>query len=314
MSEHKEVAGGQASARHFGGIMQKVGVAVAGILACLSVFASGYLMGVGSGGASAKAEPQPAASLPASPLKQQRLKDRPEEPPPSRAKPATRKVTVEAGQSLWGIAATYAPGKNPQNVVTRIIRLNSLADPNSIEVGQKLVVPKYRGRAPLAEPIKTQPAQASDASVAIPTRLVVPAIGLKKGLVNLDVVGGALQVPQRWSDVGWWHTGPRPGERGAAVFVGHVDSPTGPAVFYGLSSLRVGDLVRVERADSTAATFKIFDSVLYSRTDFPSDRVYRDDGPPLLHLITCGGTYDRDTGQYSENLVVSARLVTKAKK
>ncbi len=97
------------------------------------------------------------------------------------------------------------------------------------------------------------------------------------------------------------------------MLVGHVDSPTGPAVFYGISSLREGDLIRVERADATTATFKVFSSVLYPRAEFPSERVYRDGGPPVLNLVTCGGSYDRAAGQYTENLVVTARLVTKAK-
>ncbi len=308
-----------------------VAITVAGVLACSMLFASGYLVGTGSGvnAGSPQAQPQqqlPPAQLPAADAQlpeQPRNEQRREKPvertaqhinkaEPTQRPVPTRTVTVKAGQSLWQIAATYAPGKNPQSVVNAISRLNDLDTESAIAVGQKLTIPKYRGNAPLEQEFKTEPVTKSDGPAAIPTGLVIPAIGLDKGLVNLDVVGGALQVPQRWQDVGWWQTGPRPGEAGASVLVGHVDSPSGPAVFYEVSSLREGDMIEVERADSTTATFEVVESVLYSREDFPSERVYREGGPPLLRLITCAGSYNREIGQYSENLVVSARLVTKA--
>jgi LysM repeat protein len=314
MSHVEEVAGGR-TVRHLG-FTRWLGVAIVGTLAAGSVFASGYLVGSGSDDPTTPTVDR-QASLPVLPAEADADADAADDAddaaPSRRAGPPTRRVTVESGQSLWQIAATYAPGKNPQAVVAKIVRLNSLGSPDSLEIGQKLVVPKYKGTAPAAQVLKTQPARATDQAVAIPTGLVVPTIGLEKPLINLDVVGGALQVPQRWNDVGWWQAGPRPGERGAAVFVGHVDSPTGPAVFYGLSGLREGDLIRVKRADSTTATFRVFESVLYLRSEFPSKQVYREDGPPILNLVTCGGSYDAEAGEYTENLVVSARLVTKAK-
>ena len=41
--------------------------------------------------------------------------------------------------------------------------------------------------------------------------------------------------------------GPAPGETGPAVIAGHVDSRSGPAVFYRLGDLRPGDDITVER-------------------------------------------------------------------
>jgi len=315
MSHPDVVADGQPPVRHHT-LAKWLGTAVVGSLAVLLVFASGYLVGSDAQPAAAESQPsqpsqQPAPALPAA---KSLRRSEPDEKAPE--KPQTRRVTVESGQSLWQIAATYVPGKNPQTVVNEIIRLNSLDNPSAIEIGQKILVPRYQGVQPQPEvlkTLKTEPVKAGEGSAAIPTELIVPTLGLREGLINLDVVGGALQVPQRWNDVGWWQSGPRPGEGGAAVFVGHVDSPTGPAVFYGISSLREGDLIRVDRADATTATFKVFSSVLYPREEFPSKRVYRQGGPPVLNLVTCGGSYDAEAGQYTENLVVSARLVTKAR-
>lgn len=59
--------------------------------------------------------------------------------------------------------------------------------------------------------------------------------------------------------VGWFRTGTRPGAEGAALLVGHVDTATKPAVFYGLSSARPGETVNVTRTDGTVAEFTIDD-------------------------------------------------------
>ncbi|MEJ7743843.1 MAG: class F sortase [Nocardioidaceae bacterium] len=129
---------------------------------------------------------------------------------------------------------------------------------------------------------------------------------LRQDLVELNVIGGSLQVPTDYSDVGWWRDGPAPGASGSAVLVGHVDSPTGPAVFYGLSSLQIRDVIDVRRADGTKETFRVSDVTLYPRESFPSASVYRQHGQPTLSLITCGGEYDTAAAQYTENLVVTA--------
>lgn len=144
----------------------------------------------------------------------------------------------------------------------------------------------------------------------MPVRLRVPGLDVDRPLLGLGVgESGALDTPKRYEDVGWWQDGPRPGAEGGAVMVGHLDSPTGPAVFYGLSSLRAGDEVLVDRKDRSRAAFRVRRVEQFPRDRFPSDRVYRRTGPPGLVLITCGGQYDRAAGRYRDNVVVFADLV-----
>ncbi|HKU29085.1 MAG TPA: LysM peptidoglycan-binding domain-containing protein [Arthrobacter sp.] len=52
----------------------------------------------------------------------------------------TVSVTVQAGQSLWGIAGVVAPNRDPREVVAEIIQLNNLLD-GRITPGQRLFVP-----------------------------------------------------------------------------------------------------------------------------------------------------------------------------
>ncbi|MGW7351575.1 class F sortase [Streptomyces sp. NPDC054784] len=142
-----------------------------------------------------------------------------------------------------------------------------------------------------------------------PTSIRVPSLGIAQGLSRLRVQqGGQLDVPEDPSRIGWWSDGPRPGDPGAAVVVGHVDSATGPAVFHGLSSLRPGNRIAIRRDDGSDVVFTVRALRQYEKDSLPGNRVFATTGPPALRLITCGGTYDREQGEYSDNLVVYATL------
>jgi hypothetical protein len=49
-------------------------------------------------------------------------------------------VTVQSGQSLWGIAGAAAPERDPRDVIVEIIQLNNL-EGGRIVPGQRLFVP-----------------------------------------------------------------------------------------------------------------------------------------------------------------------------
>lgn len=52
----------------------------------------------------------------------------------------TVSVTVQPGQSLWGIAASVAPERDPRDVVADIVQLNNL-DGGRVMPGQQIFVP-----------------------------------------------------------------------------------------------------------------------------------------------------------------------------
>ena len=146
--------------------------------------------------------------------------------------------------------------------------------------------------------------------VAEPTRVRIPAIDVRSSLERLGRAGdGTVEVPRRWERAGWYTGGFRPGQPGPAVILGHVDSRTGPAVFYRLRSLRPGDLVLVDRKDSTTARFRVTRVERYRKTRFPSDLVYFPTLEPSLRLVTCGGTFDTASGHYRDNVIVLATAV-----
>ncbi|MGX2997013.1 class F sortase [Streptomyces sp. JNUCC 64] len=148
---------------------------------------------------------------------------------------------------------------------------------------------------------------------ARPERVDVPLAGVRAPVVarGLDRTGAVEAPPlDQPGTVAWYGTGPAPGSAGAALLVGHADGRSAPAVFHRLRTLVPGDEVRVYRADGTAAGFTVEDVRMVERDRFDAARVYGPDRPGRaeLRLITCGGTFDRASGTYSANVVVSAYL------
>jgi sortase (surface protein transpeptidase) len=143
---------------------------------------------------------------------------------------------------------------------------------------------------------------------ALPVRLRIPAIEVDTGLMQLGLERNkSIEVPDDLSVAGWWEGGPRPGQVGPAVILGHV-SRSAPAVFSRLRTLQQGDEILVDRADGTMARFVVTGQGNYRKTAFPSDLVYYPTFEPELRLVTCGGL--DGAGNYTENVVVFAVLAS----
>jgi sortase (surface protein transpeptidase) len=168
---------------------------------------------------------------------------------------------------------------------------------------------------PEPEP-ETEPAPAADETsrpgpVALPTRVEITRIGVHSTLIDLHLdARGRLEVPQDPAQAGWWTGGPRPGQDGPAVIVGHVDSVLGPGVFHGLPHLEPGDEIVVHRADDTEARFAVERVERWAKDAFPTDAVYREADGDELRLITCGGRWDQRSLRYLDNVIVFAREVS----
>jgi hypothetical protein len=174
--------------------------------------------------------------------------------------------------------------------------------------------PSRGGSATAAEP-RQPPGVAGFHSVrtydqpALPVRLQIPAIAVSTPLVRLGrLPDGSIEVPHDWNTAGWYDRGPRPGQPGPAVILGHVDSKTGPAVFFRLRALRPRDVVRVGLADGRILVFRVQRVERYPKDKFPTEAVYLPTLNRELRLITCGGDFDYAAGSYRDNIVVYATL------
>ncbi|WP_347059666.1 class F sortase [Blastococcus sp. HT6-30] len=164
--------------------------------------------------------------------------------------------------------------------------------------------------APPAE-LVSPASSAPQLPASTPTRVQIPALAVTSRIMELGLErDGSMEVPPGAYPVGWYDGSPTPGQLGPAVLAGHVDWEGDPGAFYGLRELRPGDTVVVDRADGTVATFSVDRVEEYAKANFPTEKVYGDIDHAGLRLITCGGAFDEDTGDYQSNIIVYASLTT----
>ncbi|MGR6924152.1 class F sortase [[Actinomadura] parvosata] len=146
-----------------------------------------------------------------------------------------------------------------------------------------------------------------------PIRLVVKRLGINAPIKSVGLrKDGTIEVPpsNNANLVGWYRNMSTPGEVGPAVLLGHKDTRTTAAVFARLPELKNGDTIEVKRQDKTTAVFTVGGVEQADKKTFPTQRVYGEQQNAQLHLITCGGTYDRTTGHYTDNVIVYATMTS----
>lgn len=143
-----------------------------------------------------------------------------------------------------------------------------------------------------------------------PVRVLIPEIGVDADIIDLGLnEDGTLEVPKDFEKTGWYTGRSVPGDVGPGVVVGHIDSTTGPAVFYRLRDLEVGHTIEIHRSDGVIALFKVSGTELVLKDEFPTQQVYGSTAEPTLRLITCGGSFDRSVQSYKGNQIVYAEHI-----
>ena len=174
--------------------------------------------------------------------------------------------------------------------------------PADVSAGTPNVTTPSESRARVATPPRVESEEPGQ-----PRMLTIPRLDLKMPITAVTVDdNGAMAIPARPTEIGWYAYGPRPGStRGSAVLGGHVDSREygiGPLV--GLKQLRRGDEIII-KTTTGAERFRVTIVRLISKQDLDLRNLFEREGEPLLRILTCGGTYRRSNG-YQANVVVTA--------
>jgi hypothetical protein len=145
-----------------------------------------------------------------------------------------------------------------------------------------------------------------------PVSVSIPEIGVRSKLLSLGLnPDGSMAVPSLTTsadEAAWYKYSVTPGQVGAAVIEGHVDSYQGPAVFFRLGALRPGNQIDVTLADGITAVFRVTGVREYAKDKYPAEMIYGPTDYAALRLITCGGDYDFATHHYLSSVVVFAVL------
>ena len=154
-------------------------------------------------------------------------------------------------------------------------------------------------------------------------RMRIPSVGVDAPL-GARVVGadGELALPSGPSDVVWYDFsewpayGGAPGSGGNAVFAGHVDYAArvpyagatyrGLGVFSTLSLLPVGELIEIETGGRTLRYSVTWRRTVSAAGGNWSEIMGSEVGADSVTLITCAGTFDSSTLEYSDRVVIRA--------
>jgi sortase (surface protein transpeptidase) len=144
-----------------------------------------------------------------------------------------------------------------------------------------------------------------------PERVHIASIGVDATIIDLGLnPDRTLEVPEDIRLTGWWTGRSVPGEEGPSIVVGHVDSAAaGPGVFWRLRELNIGDVIHIERSDGSISEFRVIETELVLKDEFPTEKVYGSTEGSQLRLITCGGSFDQSARSYLGNVIVYAEHV-----
>ena len=157
------------------------------------------------------------------------------------------------------------------------------------------------------------PAASTPLGASRPVSIRIPAIGVTSPVLPIGLAkDGSLAVPQpgpNLNKAAWFTNSPTPGQPGPSIIEGHVDSDSGPSVFFKLGAVRPGDRIHVTRADGTQVVFTVDAVRDYPKNRFPTTTVYgaKNLGTPALRLITCSD-FNARIGHHTGNEVVFAHL------
>lgn len=169
--------------------------------------------------------------------------------------------------------------------------------------------------APLVEPVveeaAPEPSPPPPPSEAPIQRVRIGSIAIDAAVVVLGVdPDGVMQSPRRPLEIGWYDFSSHPGFPGNAVFGGHVDFANfGPAIFYRLRQLQVGDEIFVSLEDATEYRYVVVSSESYGANSAPVEEIIGQTERESITLITCDGSFNTRTRQYDRRLVVRAERV-----
>lgn len=158
-------------------------------------------------------------------------------------------------------------------------------------------------KSPAANTILVEP--------GIPQKISIPKIKVQTDIESVGMDSeGRMATPKNSDNTAWFSPGFRPGIKGSAVLDGHYDKANGgPAVFWNLGKLEKGDSIVITDNKGAKYTFAVDRTVKYPYDSFPIKEVFAASDVPMLNLITCHGVWNKDTKNYSQRMVVYAKLV-----
>jgi len=150
-------------------------------------------------------------------------------------------------------------------------------------------------------------------------RMIIEKIGVDAPVVKYGLDENRIPVVPTGADaaqiVAWYDFSVKPGSGGNAVFAGHV-TWNGQAVFYNLTSLQTGDIIKFRDNDGREIAYRVMSNASVDPNDPNAlQMLYPTPNQDLVTIVTCGGSfYDTSDpvfgGDYTNRIIVRGELVS----
>lgn len=148
-----------------------------------------------------------------------------------------------------------------------------------------------------------------------PVQMIVDSIGLNAPIEVGAVADGVMLDPSGPWVVSWYEQLGKVGQGDNVVMAGHVDYwDTGPAIFWSVPTLQPGDVISLVGEDGETYDYAIEWTQLFDVATQLTPEVIQNDivgstGQESLTIITCGGEFNAESGEYLQRWVLRANLV-----
>jgi hypothetical protein len=158
--------------------------------------------------------------------------------------------------------------------------------------------------APVTESAPPPPGQA-------PGTIKLPEGGVAKLVRRELTADGTLPIPDGLDEATWWGAG-LGANKGASLLSGHVNWKGKKGPFDELWRQKVGQRVDIVDAKGGKWVYEVAEIVTVHKDELASkaEKLFGQDGPHRLVLVTCGGEYVGGTDGYKDNRIVLAKLVS----
>lgn len=194
-------------------------------------------------------------------------------------------------------------------LIVTLLALPLSADAYSVSFLPPIVSPT--GSDLRVGPLGLNPA-ATDAGVA-PVTIRIPDATVDAEVELNEIVDGVMLDPSGPWVVSWYQETSLLGDMDNTVMSGHLDYwDVGPAVFYTVGQLQQDAPIYVTGEDGSSYTYAVDWVETYGIDQLTPETISEivgSTGYRALTLITCGGEFDEERGQYLSRTIVRARLV-----
>lgn len=177
-----------------------------------------------------------------------------------------------------------------------------------------IAAPRTVGTVPLVPLANASPVDAHTPDVSVsPYSIEVPAIKAQAPILEIGTSANReLEPPQDPTEVGWWKYGAKPGAAtGTAIITGHINYAGVAGALGEIGRLNPGDKIIVNgmrNGKRATLTFTVTGVQTYSKKKLPWAQIFDQQVRGRLALVTCGGQFDANTGNYLDNIIAYAVL------